>query len=101
MSDRLLTVNELTLGFANHHPIEPVVSEVSFHIDRNETFALVGESGSGKTLTALSLIQLLPLDIHIQEGSQIFLEKHSLLELSEVEMRKIRGKKIGIIFQEP
>jgi peptide/nickel transport system ATP-binding protein len=100
MNNKLLEINNLGVGFRTENTIEPVVHDVCFTIYRGETFALVGESGSGKTITALSIIQLLPTAARVKAGSQIFLDGTDLLQLSEIQMRNIRGRHIGMIFQE-
>ena len=76
------------------------VDDVSFVIGRGETLGLVGESGSGKSVTALSIIRLVTPPGRIT-GGRIELDGRSLLELDEREMRPIRGRRIGFIFQEP
>jgi oligopeptide/dipeptide ABC transporter ATP-binding protein len=77
------------------------VDGVSFHVDPGETLAIVGESGSGKSVTALSIMQLLPARVgQITQGS-IHLRERELTQLSEEDMRAIRGREIGMIFQEP
>ena len=77
-----------------------IVNNISFNIKRGETFVLLGESGSGKSITALSILRLLPAAIKISDGS-VALHKSNLFQLPENKMRKIRGAKIGMIFQEP
>ncbi|WP_187789225.1 ATP-binding cassette domain-containing protein, partial [Salmonella sp. S088_02709] len=76
------------------------VDGLTLTISPGETFALLGESGCGKSMTALSIMRLLPDAGEIVAG-QIRLDGADLLQLSESEMRKIRGKHIGMIFQEP
>ena len=76
------------------------VDGVSFVIRRNETFALLGESGCGKSMTALSLMRLLPEAGHIEAGA-VLLDGQDLLALPEIAMRSVRGKRIAMIFQEP
>jgi len=76
------------------------VDGVSFSINRNETFALLGESGCGKSMTALSLMRLLPEAGHIEAG-RVLLDGQDLLGLPEIAMRAVRGKRIAMIFQEP
>ncbi len=78
----------------------PAVRDVSFDIARGETLALVGESGSGKSLTAFSLLRLLPPPGRIL-GGDIILDGRNLLTLSEPEIEQVRGAKISLIFQEP
>jgi oligopeptide/dipeptide ABC transporter ATP-binding protein len=77
-----------------------VVDRVSFDLDRGEVLAIVGESGSGKSMTALSLLRLVPKPGRVVEG-EIWLAGQDLLSLSVGEMRRVRGKRIAMIFQEP
>lgn len=77
-----------------------LVSGVSFDIQQGEVFALVGESGSGKSLTALSIMRLLPEALEIS-GGRVELQEQDLFTLAELEMNSVRGKKIAMIFQEP
>jgi peptide/nickel transport system ATP-binding protein len=76
------------------------VDDVSFHIGRGETLGLVGESGSGKSMTALSIIRLVPAGARIAAG-RIVLDGRNLLELDDESMRRVRGRRIGFVFQEP
>jgi len=99
MSEKLLNVRDLSVSFRSDHNPLKVVSGISLDIGRAEVFGLVGESGSGKTMTALSILRILPGNA-FAEGSIIFREKN-LLSLREAEMRSIRGKDISIVFQEP
>jgi peptide/nickel transport system ATP-binding protein/oligopeptide transport system ATP-binding protein len=77
------------------------VDGVGFTVDPGETLAIVGESGSGKSVTALSIMRLLPPRVGRITGGSIRLGERDLTQLSEEEMRGIRGKDIGMIFQEP
>ena len=77
------------------------MDDVSFSISRGETLGIVGESGSGKSVTALSILRLVPDPPGKIVGGEILLEGKNLLDLSEKEMRKIRGNRISMIFQEP
>ncbi|NCW25936.1 MAG: ABC transporter ATP-binding protein [Betaproteobacteria bacterium] len=79
-----------------HH----VIDQLSMTIDQGKTFALVGESGSGKSMTALSLLRLLPEGISIRKG-KVLLGSEDLFALREMEMLRIRGRRIAMIFQEP
>ena len=102
MSDMLLKVDNLKTYFGdlNNKPVR-AVDGVSFSINKGETFALLGESGCGKSMTALSLMQLVPSPAGtIVEGSVLF-NGDDLLKKSEVEMRSVRGNRISMIFQEP
>ena len=75
--------------------------QVSFHIDQGETLALVGESGSGKSVTALSLLQLLPYPKAWHPSGSIRLDGRELIGADEATLRQVRGDRVGIIFQEP
>ena len=77
------------------------VDGVSFSVDPGETLAIVGESGSGKSVTSLSIMRLLTKGVGEITRGQILLRGRDLTKLSEREMRAIRGKEIGMIFQEP
>jgi microcin C transport system ATP-binding protein len=103
-SGALLEVRDLSVTFAGRGGAPPVeaVKRVSFTIDRGETLALVGESGSGKSVTALSLLQLLPypLATHSPESS-IRLGGEELVGASEAQLRAVRGDRIAMVFQEP
>ncbi len=92
----LLDVRDLTVTMGPH----PVVSGISFSLPGGHVFCLVGESGSGKSMTALSLLRLVPEPGRIRSGS-IFFEGRDLLTLRESEMNAIRGARIGMVFQEP
>ncbi len=96
----LLEVDGLSTWLDTARGVLRVVDGVSFDIRRSETFALVGESGSGKSMTALSLMRLLP-DVGHVVGGRVTLEGTDLLALSELAMRGVRGKRIAMIFQEP
>ncbi len=97
----VIKVNDLRTYFNTPQGVSKAVDGVSFEIAKGETFALVGESGSGKSITALSLIQLVPAPKGYIAGGEIFLNGGNIIPLSEPEKRKIRGNKISMIFQEP
>ena len=97
----LLRVQDLTTTFKLPAGIVKAVDHVSLELRRGETLGLVGESGSGKSMTALSILRLVQPPGETQGGPIEFNGRHDLLELSEREMRKIRGAEIGFIFQEP
>ena len=96
----LLDVRDLSVAFKSGRTTTTVVKRVSFHIDKGETVALVGESGSGKTVSAQSILRLLPSSASHPAGEILF-DGEDLLRLPESEMRRIRGRRISIIFQEP
>ena len=95
----LLDIQELEVAFPRRREWVPVVRKVSLALGRGEIVGLVGESGSGKTLTALSVLRLVPPPGRVT--GRIYLEGVDLLTLPEREMRKVRGGRIGFVFQEP
>jgi len=98
----LLEVRDLQTSFllGGHTPLV-AVDGVGFTVDPGETLAIVGESGSGKSVTALSIMRLLPARVGRITAGSIRLRDRELTELSEHDMRRVRGKEIGMIFQEP
>ena len=100
MSENILQVKNLMVSTGTGTKKTDIVNNISFTIERGETFVLLGESGSGKSITALSIMRLLPAAIKISDGS-VILHTTNLFQLPENKMRKIRGAKIGMIFQEP
>ncbi|MCD6365826.1 MAG: ABC transporter ATP-binding protein [Planctomycetes bacterium] len=97
----LLRVSGLRTYFDTADGLVKAVDGVSFSIDRGETFALVGESGCGKSVTAYSILSLLPMPPGLFAGGSIRFEGRELLGLGERRMRAIRGAKISMVFQEP
>jgi oligopeptide/dipeptide ABC transporter ATP-binding protein len=97
----LLQVEELTVGFHTEEGYARVVEKVSFSLAPGETLGLVGESGSGKSVTAQTIMRLLPSPPTRIEAGSIWFEGVDLLRLPESQMQKIRGDRIGMIFQEP
>src|SRR5260370_143441 len=98
---KLLEVEDLSVAFRQGQRETLAVDRVSFEIKKGETVALVGESGSGKSVTALSVLKLLPYPAaHHPSGATRFTGQHHL-RLSEAEIRRVRGNDITIIFQEP
>jgi len=101
MTEPLLKVDNLSVAFGTGAREVRAVKGVSFEIGKGETVALVGESGSGKSVTALSVMKLLPYPVaHHPSGSVVF-KGQELLSMSEDAIRKVRGNDITIIFQEP
>ena len=100
MSAPVLAVEGLTVSFRVEGAWRPVVRDLSFAIAPQETLAVVGESGSGKSVTALSVMRLLPPGQSRIEG-RVALDGRALLPLPESEMRRVRGNEIAMIFQEP
>lgn len=101
MNTQLLKINNLTVAFRTDEGVFNAVDDVSFHINRGEIVGLVGESGCGKTVTALSIPRLIPSPPGIIEKGKIAFNDIDLLKLDATEIRKIRGKAISMIFQEP
>jgi peptide/nickel transport system ATP-binding protein len=99
-SEPLLEVKNLCIEFLTRRGVLTAVEEVSFQINPGEVLGIVGESGAGKTLTGNAIIGLLDPPGRIGRG-QIFLEGSRIDNLAYAEMRRIRGKKIGAIFQDP
>ncbi|MBK7135197.1 MAG: ABC transporter ATP-binding protein [Rhodocyclales bacterium] len=96
----LLRVEGLRTSLLSAAGIVRAVDDLSFDVEAGETFALLGESGCGKSMTALSLMRLLP-DAGTIAGGQVLLNGRDLLALSEAEMRDVRGREMAMIFQEP
>ncbi len=101
MDDQLLELKDLQVAY--HTDLETVhaVNGVSFSLNRGETLGIVGETGAGKTTTALAILRLLPDRTAKIGAGQIQFHGQDLLSLSEREMRRIRGEKISMIFQDP
>ncbi|HEB54863.1 MAG TPA: ABC transporter ATP-binding protein [Gammaproteobacteria bacterium] len=97
----LLTVKGLSTWFGSHEQPFRVVDKISFDIRKGETFALLGESGCGKSMTALSLMQLVPTPAGRIVSGNILFQDEDLLQYSEQKMRRIRGQRMAMIFQEP
>jgi oligopeptide/dipeptide ABC transporter ATP-binding protein len=101
VSDPLLSIRDLSVTFATDGGRLLAVDRVSFDVPRGGTVALVGESGCGKSVTAHSILRLLPSPPARIESGEILLEGRDLLKLPEPEMRAVRGGRIGMVFQEP
>ena len=96
----MLTVKNLRLGFTAGRQTLAAVDGISFAISKGETFALLGESGCGKSVTAQGIMRLLPAAGRVLTGS-VQLDGEELLALPEADMRRIRGGRMAMIFQEP
>jgi microcin C transport system ATP-binding protein len=96
-----LSVRDLSVAFRSRDREAPAVDHVSFDIPKGECLALVGESGSGKSVTALSILRLLPYPAAHHPSGSIEFQGRDLLKLPEREMREVRGDNISIVFQEP
>jgi microcin C transport system ATP-binding protein len=97
----LIKVEDLSVDFRGGGKVTHAVKHVSFDIGRAETVALVGESGSGKTVTALSILKLLPYPSASHPSGKIWFKGENLMTLRDSGLRAIRGNKISMIFQEP
>jgi microcin C transport system ATP-binding protein len=97
----LINVEDLSVDFRGGGKVTHAVKHVSFDIGRAETVALVGESGSGKTVTALSILKLLPYPSASHPSGKIWFKGENLMTLRDSGLRAIRGNKISMIFQEP
>ena len=99
--DNLIEVRDLAVEFVSGEQRQRVVEGVSFDIRKGETLALVGESGSGKSVTAHSILRLLPYPIASHPAGSISYAGQDLLHMSEAKLRGIRGNRIAMVFQEP
>jgi microcin C transport system ATP-binding protein len=98
---KLLEVNDLSVEFRQGEHITRAVDHVSFTIEKGETVALVGESGSGKSVTALSILKLLPYPAARHPSGSIKFKGEELLDSDEQDLRRVRGNDITMVFQEP
>lgn len=101
MSENLIEVRDLAVEFVTGDQAQRVVEGVSFDIRKGETLALVGESGSGKSVTAHSILRLLPYPLARHPSGSIHYAGQDLLKLDEKKLRDIRGNRIAMVFQEP
>ncbi|MGH7573093.1 MAG: ABC transporter ATP-binding protein, partial [Gemmatimonadota bacterium] len=101
MTQQLLQVEDLRTWFHTDEGTARAVDGVSFEIAEQETLGIVGESGCGKSVTALSILRLIPDPPGRIEGGKVVFQNRDLLPISEKEMRRIRGNEIAMIFQEP
>ncbi len=101
MSACLLSIEELSVSFHTPEGIARAVDRVSFALGRGETLGIVGESGCGKSVTSLSILGLIPSPPGMIESGRIGFEDRNLLELDAEALRRVRGRDIAMIFQEP
>ena len=102
MEDKpILSVKDLRIAFQSNGGLKSVVHDIAFDVFENEIIGIVGESGSGKSVTALSLIQLLPKGQKTQASGTITYQGRDLNALTETSMQDLRGREIAMIFQEP
>jgi microcin C transport system ATP-binding protein len=100
-TDPILSIRDLSIAFGHGSREVLAVDHVSFDIRKGETLALVGESGSGKSITALSVMKLLPYPAAHHPSGSIKFQGRELLTMKEDQIRDVRGNDIAIIFQEP
>ncbi|MEK7214147.1 MAG: ATP-binding cassette domain-containing protein, partial [Chloroflexota bacterium] len=98
--DEVLRVENLHTHFATREGVLKAVNGVSFSLRRGEVLGIVGESGSGKSMTALSIMRLVPYPGRIVEGA-VHLEGRNIAILEPEELRRVRGRQISMIFQDP
>lgn len=98
MPEALLSICNLTVGFRQGEEVRTVVHDLSLEIKPGETLALVGESGSGKSVTAQSVLKLLPEHSAVYESGRIEFQNQNLLASDERALQKVRGNKISMIF---
>lgn len=98
---RLLEVKDLAISFKTYGGEVQAIRGVNFHLDKGETLAIVGESGSGKSVTSQAIMKLIPMPPGYFKRGEILFEGKDLVPLSEKEMQNVRGKEIGMIFQDP
>ena len=101
MAEPVLQLEDLTVRFHLKRGNLTAVDGVTFAVNRGETFGLVGESGSGKTVTARSVMRLIPIPPGEMVRGRILFEGENILDKSDQEMRQLRGKNIAMVFQEP
>lgn len=97
----ILQIQDLVISFSRENAWNDVIKNISFELNKNEILGIVGESGSGKSVSSLAVLGLLPEKISRISGGQLFFEGNDLTQKSSKDFRKIRGKQISMIFQEP
>jgi len=101
MANTILSVNNLKVNFRNKKGTTTAIEDVSFTIEEGSTLGVVGESGCGKSVTATSILRLLPKNTSEIASGEIIFDNKDLTKINEDEMRDIRGNRISMIFQEP
>lgn len=101
MAKSVIEVRDLTVRLNTPNGTITPVDSVSFSIDAGRTLGLVGESGCGKSMTAMSIVRLLPHGIATRASGSVLFDGQDLAKMSDVSLRDIRGRRIGVIFQEP
>jgi len=101
LNDNILEVRHLSTYFLTGEQPVRAVDDLSYTVKRGEFAAIIGESGSGKTVSALSLLRLIPYPPGLIVGGEVYFDGEDILKYSDAEMQKLRGKRISMIFQEP
>ena len=101
MEEKLLEIKDLSVEYTTDEDIVKAVNHVSLTLNKGETIGLVGETGAGKTTLALSLMRLLPKVSGRITGGELMFNGEDLVKAAEEDMRKVRGEKISMIFQDP
>ena len=99
--DNILELKNLSISFGNKKERYEVVSDVSINVAKGKIVCVVGESGCGKTVTALSVMGLLPIPPGRIESGEVMFDGQDLLQLSDNQLREYRGNRLSMIFQEP
>lgn len=99
--ETLLSIQNLKTYFINDKKVLKAVDDVSFDVKKGETLGIVGESGCGKSISCMSILKLIQSPNVVYESGKILFDGKNTLEMSEKELRKLRGKEISVIFQEP
>ena len=99
--NNLLRIKNLSVSFNIDNKISSAVKNISLDVARGEALGIVGESGSGKSVTALSVLKLLPYPTAFHPSGEIYYNNKNILNSTEEELQKIRGNNISMIFQEP
>ena len=99
--DNLLKIKNLSVSFNVEDKITKAVKNLSLNLGKGEALGIVGESGSGKSVTALSILKLLPYPTAFHPSGEIYYNNKNILNSTEEELQKIRGNNISMIFQEP
>ncbi len=98
---RLLEIEDLRVQFFTSEGIVRAVDGITYHVDAGETVAIVGESGSGKSVSALSILRLVPDPPGKIMGGKVKFNGEDLLQIDDIAIRRVRGRDIGMVFQEP
>lgn len=101
MEEKILDIKNLAISFSNHGRRFRTVNDIELSLNKGEILGIVGESGCGKSVTSLSILGLVPSPPGKIESGEIWLDGEDILTYSKAQMRKIRGKKVSMIFQEP